>query len=230
MERPVRGRYSWWERREFRAVNGGHSMSTTEMIAIVLIVLVVIGVAAVYILQFNRTKRLRDRFGPEYDRTLNETGDKREAEAKLQRLEKRVERLHVRALEASERARFVEAWREIQARFVDNPKGALIDADRLIGEVMSAEGYPVLDFQQRAADVSVDHPHVAENYRAGHRIALLHAQGRASTEDLRRAVIHYRTLVDELLGTEAATQRGRQETGETLRQETRREEVSRRVS
>jgi len=175
-------------------------MSGTAILAIIVIAIVIIGAAAVYVHQFSRTKRLRQRFGPEYDRTLKQTRDRREAEAKLQRLEKRVERLRIHPLEPTERARFEEAWRGIQARFVDNPKGALIDADRLIGDVMSAEGYPVLDFQQRAADISVDHPNVAESYREGHRIALLHAQGRASTEDLRQAMIHYRTLFDDLVG------------------------------
>jgi hypothetical protein len=175
-------------------------VSATAILTIILGVIVVAGAVVVYMHQLNRTKRLRRRFGPEYERTLKETRDKREAEAKLQRLQRRVERLHIRPLEAAERARFEEAWHAVQSRFVDNPKGALINADRLIGEVMSAEGYPMLDFQQRAADISVDHANVADSYREGHRIALLHAQGRASTEDLRQAMIHYRRLFDELLG------------------------------
>ena len=169
--------------------------------AILLIVLIAV-VAAVAILsrQFTRSKRLRERFGPEYDRTVKETGARRNAEAKLERLEQRVERLHIRPLEPVERVNFEKSWLQIQAGFVDNPNGAVLDADRVLGEVMSVEGYPVRDFEQRAADISVDHPRVVENYREGHRIALLQKQGRASTEDLRKAMIHYRTLFDDLIG------------------------------
>jgi len=108
-----------------------------------------------------------------------------------------------------ERARFQDEWREIQAQFIDDPNGTLVEADRLIGSVMSAEGYPVADFEQRAADISVDHPIVVENYRGGHRIALKHAQGHASTEDLRQAMLHYRILFEDLLGQPEYTQTGR---------------------
>jgi hypothetical protein len=174
-------------------------MNPTAVIVIAVIVIIVFGAAAVYVLQRSRTKRLQERFGPEYARTLKEAGDRRQAEAKLERLEKRVERLHIRPLDPADRARFRDAWREIQIRFVDDPNRALLEADRLIGEVMSAEGYPVLDFQQRAADISVEHPAVVENYREGHQIALRHGQGRAGTEDLRKAMIHYRTLFEDLV-------------------------------
>lgn len=175
-------------------------INTTAIVVIVLIAIAIAAAGAVLYWQFNRTKRLRERFGPEYDRTVKETGAKREAEAKLQQREKRVERFHIHPLEPTDRGRFEEAWRQIQARFVDDPDGALIDADRLIGEAMSAEGYPVLDFEQRASDISVDHPRVVENYREGHRIALLQQKRQASTEDLRKAMIHYRTLFDDLIG------------------------------
>lgn len=175
-------------------------INTTAIVVIVLIAIAIAAAGAVLYWQFNRTKRLRERFGPEYDRTVKETGAKREAEAKLKQREKRVERFHIHPLEPTDRGRFEEAWRQIQARFVDDPDGALIDADRLIGEAMSAEGYPVLDFEQRASDISVDHPRVVENYREGHRIALLQQQRQASTEDLRKAMIHYRTLFDDLIG------------------------------
>jgi hypothetical protein len=195
------------QRPKFQAVSGGRFVNamativvnTTALLAIALIAIVA-AAGGIFYWQFSRTKRLRERFGPEYDRTVKETGARRQAEATLQQREKRVERLHVRQLEAADRDRFEEEWRHIQARFVDNPKGALIDADRLIGEVMSAEGYPVLDFEQRTADISVDHSRVVENYREGHRIALLQEQGRANTEDLRKAMIHYRTLFDDLVG------------------------------
>jgi hypothetical protein len=173
-------------------------VNTTEILVIVLIALV--AAAAILFWQSTRTRKLRERFGPEYDRTVEQTGARREAEAKLQQRAKRVERLHIRSLEAAERAHFEKSWREIQARFVDNPHGAVLDADRVVAEVMTAEGYPVLDFEQRAADISVDHPRVVENYREGHRIALLQQQGQASTEDLRKAIIHYRTLFDDLIG------------------------------
>lgn len=173
---------------------------TAILVIVVIAIIVAVAAAGFLFWQFGRTKRLRERFGPEYDRTVEETGTKYRAEAKLQRLEKRVERLRVRALEPAERANFEKSWRLIQARFVDNPNGAVLDADRMLGEVMSVEGYPVLDFEQRAADISVDHPRVVENYREGHRIALLQEQGRASTEDLRKAIIHYRTLFDDLIG------------------------------
>jgi hypothetical protein len=173
-------------------------VNATAILVIVLIAL--LAAAAILIWQFNRTKRLRDRFGPEYDRTIKETGAKREAEARLEQRAKRVERLHIRSLEPVERANFENSWRQIQARFVDNPNAAVLDADRMLGEVMSVEGYPVLDFEQRAADISVDHPRVVENYREGHRIALLQQQGQASTEDLRKALLHYRTLFDDLIG------------------------------
>lgn len=175
-------------------------INTTAIVVIVLIAIAIAAAGAALYWRFSRTKRLRERFGPEYDRTVKETGAKREAEAKLQQREKRVERFHIHPLEPTDRGRFEEAWRQIQARFVDDPDGALIDADRLIGEAMSAEGYPVLNFEQRASDISVDHPRVVENYREGHRIALLQQQRQASTEDLRKAMIHYRTLFDDLIG------------------------------
>jgi hypothetical protein len=174
-------------------------LNTSAMIVIVVIAIIVVCAAAVYILQRTRTTRLKQHFGGEYDRAVREAGDRRQAEARLEHLEKRIERLHIRPLESADRARFQDSWRDIQARFVDDPKGALIEADRLIGEAMSAEGYPVLDFQQRTADISVEHPAVVEHYREGHQIALRHAQGRASTEDLRKAMIHYRTLFDDLV-------------------------------
>jgi hypothetical protein len=175
-------------------------MNATVVVVIVLIAVVFVAAAVVYILQRNRTRRLQERFGPEYERAVKEAGDKRQAEARLERLEKRVERFNVRPLPPEDRRRFQDTWREIQARFVDDPKHALIEADRLIGEVMSAEGYPVLDFEQRAADLSVEHPAVVENYREGHQIALRHVPGRASTEDLRKATIHYRALFEDLMG------------------------------
>ena len=121
------------------------------------------------------------------------------AEAGLEERAQRVEGFHVRPLAAGDRARFVESWREVQARFVDGPAGAVTAADQLLGDVMSTRGYPVSDFEQRAADISVDHPLVLENYRTAHEIALRQTQGQASTEELRQAMVHYRTLFEELV-------------------------------
>lgn len=168
----------------------------------------IVSIAALIFLR-KRSQVLRERFGPEYTRQVSESGDRWKAESALEHRKKRVESLHIRVLTAAERAQFQEAWRSIQAQFVDDPNATLVEADRLIGKVLSAEGYPVTDFEQRAADISVDHPVVVENYRRGHRIALRHAQGQASTEELRQAMVCYRTLFDDLLGQPEYTQTGR---------------------
>jgi hypothetical protein len=175
-------------------------MNIGVAVTIALIVGIAIGVAAIYLVQQRRTQRLRQRFGPEYERVVADTGDRPLAEARLEDRRRRVEKLEIRSLTPAERARFQEDWREAQARFVDDPGGAVNKADHLLGEVMSLEGYPMVDFEKRAEDVSVDHPIVIENYREGHRVALKHGQGKASTEDLRKAMIHYRTLFEELVG------------------------------
>jgi hypothetical protein len=150
-----------------------------------------------------RTGRLQKQFGPEYDRALESTDDKRQAEAELQAREERRERLDIRPLSQSARVRYVEMWRVTQAQFVDDPKTAVASADSLIQSVMFDRGYPVEDFDQRAADVSVDHPQVVENYREGHRLAQASAGGDDSTEDLRQAMKHYRALFDELVEPDA---------------------------
>jgi hypothetical protein len=173
-------------------------MSTPAIIIAIVVAVVVVAAAIVLIIRNQRSKRLRTRFGPEYSRVIGETGSKTQAEAKLEKLEKRVERFDLRPLSPVARANFVAAWQKIQSRFVDDPKGALTEADKLIQEVMAACGYPVTDFDQRAADISVNHPLIVEHYRAGHDIALEHSKGRASTEDMRQAMIHYRTLFAEL--------------------------------
>lgn len=150
-----------------------------------------------------RTAHLRDRFGPEYDRAVTAAGDPRQAEAGLADRAKRVEKLQLRTVSAEDRDRFAEAWRRVQARFVDDPPGAVSEGDSLIQEVMKTRGYPVGDFEQRAADLSVDHAEVVQNYRAAREIALRNQKGEASTEDLRQALVHYRSLFDELLGAHA---------------------------
>jgi len=147
-----------------------------------------------------RSERLRTQFGgSEYDRAVKEDG-RRLAEAGLNERTARVESLNIRPLAQGDRSRFLELWRRIEARFVDGPGGAVTEADQLLGDVMSTRGYPVSDFEQRAADISVDHPLVLENYRTAHDIALRQRKGEANTEDLRQAMIHYRTLFEELVG------------------------------
>jgi hypothetical protein len=174
------------------------------LIVAVIAVLLIAGGAAWFFMQRQKTERLASRFGPEYQRAVDETGDRRAAEAELESRQKRVSKLDIRLLSSEEHERYVSEWRSVQARFVDDPGDAIGEADRLVGELMEARGYPVGDFDQRAADVSVDHPQVVEEYRAGHAIAERHARGQVDTEDLRQAMVHYRALFDDLLETEGA--------------------------
>jgi hypothetical protein len=177
------------------------ALTTTELAAIIaLVVIVLAGIATWFFLRKRRTERLRSKFGgTEYARAVKEGGGRRHAEAGLEKRAARVESFHVQPLAAADRARFEDSWRKVQARFVDGPASAVAEADHLVGDVMSTRGYPVSDFEQRAADISVDHPLVLENYRAAHGIALRQTKGEASTEDLRQAMIHYRTLFEELV-------------------------------
>jgi len=177
------------------------SMGTRELALIIaLAVVCVLGITAFVLDRKRRTKRLRAQFGgAEYDRAVQQGGNRRHAEARLEERTQRVEGFHVRPLAAGDRARFIESWRGVQARFVDGPAGAVTEADQLLGDVMSTRGYPVSNFEQRAADISVDHPLVLENYRTAHGIALRQTDGQASTEDLRQAMVHYRTLFEELV-------------------------------
>jgi hypothetical protein len=175
-------------------------MDTTTLTIIVSVILIAAaGVAAVIFLRKRKTKQLRTRFGPEYARAVQESGGRRQGEAGLQEREKRVEGFAIRPLARTDRERYIASWRKVQAQFVDDPKSSVSEADRLLGDVMSTRGYSVSDFEQRSADISVNHPLVVENYRAAHEIAVRHASGQASTEDLRQAMIHYRTLFDELV-------------------------------
>jgi hypothetical protein len=146
-----------------------------------------------------RTGRLQGQFGPEYDRVVGTAESKREAEAELAAREERHAQLELRPLSLATRERYLERWQAVQAEFVDDPGTAVAGADSLIQSVMAERGYPVEDFEQRAADVSVDHPQVVENYRRGHRLAQASAHGDSSTEDLRQAMRHYRALFDELV-------------------------------
>jgi hypothetical protein len=163
--------------------------------AVIIIGLVWVG------LRRRRSQQLRQRFGPEYDHTLRNEGNVRKAEAVLDARARRVEKLHIRPLAPEDATRFGSAWRAVQARLVDDPKGAVTEADRLVGEVMAARGYPLGDFEQQVADISVDHADVVMNYRAAREIALQHARGEATTEDLRQAMVHYRALFTDLLYT-----------------------------
>ena len=170
---------------------------------IALAVLVIVVIAAITWLYRRRrratTAGLRQRFGPEYERMVQHHGSERKAESKLADREERVAKLKIRDLDSTERERFSGEWQLVQSRFVDYPEGAVTEADELVSSLMKARGYPVADFDQRAADISVDHPRVVENYRSAHRIALRLGRGEASTEDLRTAMIHYRSLFEELV-------------------------------
>jgi hypothetical protein len=174
-------------------------------IAIAILVIVAIG-GGLWWWRRRRTAQLRARFGPEYDRTVQRTGAVSKAEATLEARARRVDRLHIRPLTSDDAARFSDAWRHIQAQFVDDPKGAVTQADRVIADVMKARGYPVSDFEHRVEDISVDHPNVVMNYRAAREIAEEHERGGASTEDLRQAMVHYRALFHELLEVTPAPQ------------------------
>ena len=162
--------------------------------------IVVLGAALTWVvLEGQRRKRLRARFGSEYDHTVQRSGGRLRAESELEAREKRVKQYEIRPLAPETRTRFAEEWRLIQSRFVDKPTLAVAEADALVTEVMHARGYPMSDFEQRAADISVDHPHVVEHYRAARDIALRSERGDATTEELRQAMVHYRTLFEDLL-------------------------------
>jgi len=150
-----------------------------------------------------QSQKLQKRFGPEYGRTMNELGSRTKGESELKAREKRVERLDILPLAPSEAARFSEAWQALQGRFVDNPKGVVVQAEQLVRELMEKRGYPMGDFERRAGDISVDHPDVVANYRSAQAIAVRDQRGSADTEELRKAVVHYRALFDELLEVRA---------------------------
>ena len=177
----------------------------------VIVALVVIAAISFLLARERRSKQLRQRFGPEYDRVLKKEGEVRRAEGVLQMRAKRHDKFSLRPLSESSRLDFAERWKTVQSQFVDEPKGAVAQADLLVNEVMVARGYPMADFEQRAADISVDHPVVVENYRAAHAIAQRHSTGEASTEDLRKAMVHYRSLFEELLEDSSAERAERKE-------------------
>jgi len=171
-------------------------MSTPALIAIVGLVVVLVGIGLFVML---RRTRLKKQFGPEYERTVRDTGDIRRAESLLDARARRVRKYEIRALSSDERAKFTQSWRQLQTRFVDDPARSVEDADRMVSELMTARGYPMADFDRHVEDLSVNYPNVVGHYRDAHAIALRHTEHQASTEDLRQALVHYRTLFDELL-------------------------------
>ena len=171
----------------------------SSLILIVIVVVVVVAVLALAVAQRRRTDALRTRFGPEYTRTVEQTGNRGRAEAELENRAQRVSELRIRTLDPDERSAFASSWRGVQARFVDDPLGAVEEADGLVIQVMEARGYPVSDFDQRAADISVHHAQVVDHYRVAHRIATTDWTGMPDTEQLRQAMVHYRALFSDLL-------------------------------
>jgi hypothetical protein len=188
----------------FRGLKRRCFVDTSSVIITVVVVLVIIGV--ILGLVFSRRKRseqLHDHFGPEYDHTVQAMGDEKKAQTELVERQKHVEALDIRPLSVSEREHYLAEWTAVQSKFVDEPGQAIVDADRLIIEVMQLRAYPVSDFEQRAADISVNYPALVSNYRAARVIAIKNEQHAANTEELRQAMIYYRSLFEELLAPEA---------------------------
>jgi hypothetical protein len=174
-------------------------MDTWVWVVVVVAVIVVLLAAIAFVARGRGSRQLKKRFGPEYDRVAADAPTKREAEDELRAREERHGEFDIRPLDPAARDDYRRQWEDVQARFVDDPGGAVGEADSLIQKVMRDRGYPVEDFDTRAADLSVEHAEVVENYRAGHGIATAHTRGKAGTEELRQAVRHYRALFDELV-------------------------------
>jgi len=177
------------------------TLSAQTALEIGLLVLLMLGIGLWFVFQHQRrqSQRLQQRFGSEYGRTVAELGSRTKAESDLRAREKRVERLKIIPLQVADAQGFIESWNALQARFIDDPSGVVVKADQLVREVLQKRGYPVGDFKSRAADISVHHPAVVDNYRLAQTIAMRANDGKASTEDLRKAVVHYRALFDDLL-------------------------------
>jgi hypothetical protein len=177
-------------------------VDTWAWILIIVAAVVVVAIIAWSVARNRRTKGLRDQFGPEYDRTMEQTDSRREAEAELAGRRERREELDIRPLTPAARDRYASTWATVQSRFVDEPVTSLREADRVVADLMRERGYPMDDFEQRAADVSVDHPNVVAHYRAAHEIS---SKSDSSTEDMRQGMIHYRALFEELLEVDRAS-------------------------
>ncbi|MFF0155135.1 hypothetical protein [Micromonospora sp. NPDC005203] len=177
-------------------------MSPTQVIVIVLVVLVVVAVLAVAVRSLGRRRALRDRFGPEYDRVVEEQDSRSAAERELRDRERRHAELTLTPLSPESRARYSAAWEELQVRFIDSPGETVGDADTLVTRLIEEQGYPTGDFSDQIAHLSVEHARTLTNYRDAHDIHLRNSRGEASTEELRQAVVHYRSLFADLLGEE----------------------------
>jgi hypothetical protein len=180
-------------------------MSSTTAILLVMVI-VALAVAAWALIQRQKTLKLRGKYGPEYDRLAAEQRSARSAENILEEREKRVSKFSIQPLREEERKRFAAEWRSVQEHFVDDPRGAVSQADRLINEALRARGYPMSQFEQQAADLSVQYPHVVQNYRQAHQIALEDQRGAAGTEELRKAMQYYRGLFEDVLETKITTE------------------------
>jgi hypothetical protein len=198
-----------------RVASGRHNAIRTEkpmdsqtllIVGITVVICALIGVGAWMAMNQMRSRRLKERFGPEYDRTVEQARDRDLAEAELQKREDRVNKYKIVRLSEHDRQHYQHSWDRVQNRFVDDPRGAALEADELIFEVMERRGYPVNGFEQAAADLSVDYPTVVENYRAATGIAQRNRQGEAGTEDLRQALVYYRALFHELLQATPSTE------------------------
>jgi hypothetical protein len=186
-------------------------MDTRILIPIIIVIAAVVVIAALLYAKRRKSEQLKQRFGSEYNRVVEEHKDPAKAETILADREKRVSHFQIRTLPPADRDRYAEDWSVVQKRFVDDPPGAVAEADVLVTRVMNSRGYPMSDFDQRAADLSVNYPMVVENYRAAHDIALSHAKGEASTEDMRIAMVYYRSLLEELLESTKPVQPVRKE-------------------
>jgi hypothetical protein len=179
-------------------------MDPKVLVAIIVVLAIIVIAAIVIARRRQKSTHLKQQFGPEYERALQQHGNAAKAEAALADRETRVHKLTIRELPVTERAAYADEWAAVQRRFVDDPSMAVSEADRLVNRVMNARGYPMADFDQRADDISVNYPVVVQNYRSARDIFVRHSSGRASTEDLRQAMVYYRSLFEELLGTQAA--------------------------
>jgi len=186
-------------------------MDTNVWIIISVVLAAAVIILAAMLFTQRRSGQLQKRFGPEYERTVSRHGSQKEAEEELIARERRVTRFRIVPLSREDAARFSEDWRAVQNRFVDDPRAAVEDADRQVRELMQRRGYPMGDFEQRAADLSVDHAEMVEHYRAAHQIAVRNQGDNVTTEDLRKAIVHYRAIFDELLEVGRPRERAQEE-------------------